>query len=117
MTDPSIPITNHYVALVKLEIAGEPFGFIEEIAWDLIKSLDLNVVKEIKHTFHPGGTTFAFILSESHLLIHTWPELGMIHIDLVTCSHCGREEFEDSLKVAFSEQKVKSIEIKSVSFD
>lgn len=117
MTDQSIPIINHYIALIKLEFADESSGFIEEIAQDLINDLDLNVVKKITHAFHPRGTTFAFILSESHLLIHTWPESGVIHIDLVTCSYRSKKEFENSLKAAFSEQKVKSIEIKSVNFD
>lgn len=117
MTSQSIPIINHYIALVKLEIADEPSGFIEEIAQDLINDLDLNVVKKITYTFHPKGTTFAFILSESHLLIHTWPESGLIHVDLVTCSYRSEKEFESSLKAVFSEQKVNSIEIKSVNFD
>lgn len=117
MTDQSIPITNHFIALVKLEITDELSSFIEEIAQDLISDLDLNVVKKIMHTFHPGGMTLAFILSESHLLIHTWPELGMIHIDLVTCSYRSRKKFENSLRAAFSEQKVKSIEVKSVKID
>ena len=117
MTDQSIPIINHYVALIKLEFADESSVFIEKIAQDLIKDLNLNVVEKITHTFHPKGMTFAFILSESHLLIHTWPELDVIHIDLVTSSYRSRKEFENSLKVLFSEQKVKSIKIKSVNFD
>ena len=25
------------------------------------------------------------ILSESHLSAHTWPELGYVHLDVVTC--------------------------------
>lgn len=117
MKDQSIPIINHYIALIKLKFTDESSGFIKEIAQDLINDLNLNVVKKMAHTFHPKGTTFVFILSESHLLIHTWPELGMIHIDLFTCSYRSRKEFEDSLKAAFSEQKIKSIEIKSVNFD
>ena len=117
MKDQSIPIINHYIALVKLGVVDESFSFIEKITQDLINGLDLNVVKKISHVFHPKGTTLAFILSESHLLIHTWPESGLVHIDLVTCSHPSEKEFENSLKVAFSEQKVKSIEIKSVNFD
>jgi len=117
MTDQSIPIINHYVALIKLEFNNESSVFIEKIAQGLIKDLNLNVVKKITHTFHPEGMTFAFILSESHLLIHTWPELDVIHIDLVTCSYCSRKEFENSLKVLLSKRKVKSIKIKSVNFD
>ncbi len=117
MKDQSIPIINHYVALIKLEYADESPGFIEKIAQDLIADLDLKVVKRISHTFHPKGMTLAYILSESHLLIHTWPESGLIHIDLVTCSYRSEKELESSLKAIFSEKKIKSIEIKSVNFD
>jgi S-adenosylmethionine decarboxylase len=117
MTNPSIPTINQYSALVSINLSDTPLGSIEEIAEDLITDLDLNVVKKMAHTFHPAGTTLAYILSESHLLIHTWPELGTIHIDLVTCSYRSEKEFESSLKAAFSEQNIKSIEIKSVNFD
>ncbi len=117
MKDQSIPIINHYIALIKLEYANESSGFIEEIAQDLIADLDLRVVKRISHTFHPKGMTLAYILSESHLLIHTWPESGLIHIDLVTCSYLSKKKFESSLKAIFSEKKIKSIEVKSINFD
>ena len=117
MPDQSIPIINHYIALIKLETADKLSYFIPEIARDLINHLGLNVVKKITHTFDPRGTTLAFILSESHLLIHTWPELNMIHVDLVTCSYLSRKRFQSCLKAAFSEQKIKSVEIKSVSLD
>lgn len=117
MTNQSTPIANHYVALIKLKLDDESLGFIESLAQDLIADLDLKIVKKISHTFHPKGITLAFILSESHLLIHTWPEFGLIHIDLVTCSYRGEKEFESSLKAVFSEQKINSIEVKSINFD
>ena len=116
MKNQSIPTISHHVALIKLEFADESLDFIEEIAQDLITGLNLKVVKKISHTFHPKGTTLAFILSKSHLLIHTWPESGLIHVDLVTCSYQSKKEFESSLKAVFSEQKINSIEIKSVNF-
>jgi len=117
MTNQSIPTINQYSALVSINLSDTLLSSIEEIAEDLIADLNLNVVKKMTHAFHPAGTTLAYILSESHLLIHTWPELGMIHIDLVTCSYRSEREFENSLKAAFSEQNIKSIEIKSVNFD
>ena len=117
MTDQSTPIINQYSVLVSINLSDTPLVSIEKIAEDLIADLDLNVVKKITHTFHPAGTTLAYILSESHLLIHTWLELGVIHVDLVTCSYRSEKEFENSLKAAFSGYNVKTIEIKSVNFD
>jgi len=33
-----------------------------------------------------GGETFTYVLQNSNLIAHTWPEFGSIHIDLITCS-------------------------------
>lgn len=37
------------------------------------------------HPFSPQGVTGVAIISESHILIHTWPELGYAAVDLFTC--------------------------------
>lgn len=39
------------------------------------------------HQFFPQGITGVVVLSESHLSIHTWPELGYAGVDLFTCGH------------------------------
>lgn len=112
----STPTINHYVALVKLKSLDESPAFIENVAQDIINNLDLKVVKKNSHIFYPKGVTLAYILSESHLVVHTWPEFSMVHIDLVTCSYRGIEEFEGSIKSAFSNENIESIEVKSVDF-
>ena len=37
------------------------------------------------HHFSPHGVTFLYLLSESHLSIHTWPEKSYASIDMYTC--------------------------------
>lgn len=46
----------------------------------------LNVVEKSSFTFDPVGITLVYILSESHLAVHTFPEKNLICIDLFTCS-------------------------------
>ena len=43
------------------------------------------------HFFQPyyGSFTALFLLSESHLSIHTWPEHNYISIDIFTCGNCN----------------------------
>lgn len=60
--------------------------FIDQIANLLIKNLRLNVVNQGKHQFPNNGLTKFWVLSQSHLVIHTWPEIGALHVDLMTCS-------------------------------
>lgn len=37
------------------------------------------------HKFSPQGVSGVVVISESHLAIHTWPELGYAAIDVFTC--------------------------------
>ncbi len=48
------------------------------------EELRLTRVSDHTHFFGPGVST-VIILSESHLSAHTWPELGYMHVDIVTC--------------------------------
>ena len=44
------------------------------------------IVHEHSHTFPGTGLTCVFILSESHAVLHTWPETGTVNIDIFSCS-------------------------------
>lgn len=37
------------------------------------------------HKFSPQGVSGVVIISESHLAVHTWPELGYAAVDVFTC--------------------------------
>lgn len=52
----------------------------------IVEGLQLTILREVDHDFPGGGLTCVLILSQSHLVCHTWPEYGFIHIDLMTCS-------------------------------
>ena len=53
----------------------------------VINDLDLRVVGDpMWHTFpSPGGITGLVLLSESHLACHTYPEFGLITLNLYCC--------------------------------
>lgn len=43
-------------------------------------------VREVAfHRFSPQGVSGVVVISESHLAIHTWPELGYAAVDVFTC--------------------------------
>jgi S-adenosylmethionine/arginine decarboxylase-like enzyme len=117
MTNPSIPLIKQFVALIKLKSFDNSLKFVEDLADGVVSDLDLKVVKKISHIFSPTGITLSYILSQSHLVIHTYPEEGIIHVDLAMCSDRGEKEFASSLKYALSEHEVYSIEVKTVDFD
>ncbi|APW40310.1 S-adenosylmethionine decarboxylase proenzyme [Rhodoferax koreense] len=57
----------------------------------------LQAVGELFHTFTPagsdaggpGGVTATILLAESHLCVHTWPELGAVTLDVYVCNFSG----------------------------
>lgn len=54
----------------------------------------LTVVGRLFHPFRdaggrPAGVTGAVVLAESHLAIHTWPELGAVTLDVYVCNFSG----------------------------
>ena|SRR3989304_7996036 len=53
---------------------------------ELLSKLDIIAIKNIHHEFNPVGISLVYILSSSHIAIHTWPENKYLHIDLVTCT-------------------------------
>ena len=47
----------------------------------------LTPVGELFHRFAgPGGVTGVLLLAESHLAVHTWPELGAVTLDVYVCN-------------------------------
>jgi S-adenosylmethionine decarboxylase len=48
---------------------------------------ELSVVGESLHTFAGGGYTLALLLAESHVTLHTWPELRSATMDVFVCNH------------------------------
>jgi S-adenosylmethionine decarboxylase proenzyme len=46
---------------------------------------NFTIIGEVDHDFHPQGCSFVFLLSESHLSVHTFPEKKHMSFDLYTC--------------------------------
>jgi len=69
----------------KLKLVEDIKPFMDKV----VEELKLNVVGECSHQFEkynaPYGATIVYLLSESHLSIHTFVDEGKITIDLFTC--------------------------------
>ena len=67
----------------------------------------LKVVDRKLTEFKVGGMTVSFILANSNLTVHTWPEYGSVHIDLVSCSPIfNKSELYLTLKKYFETDKI-----------
>lgn len=52
----------------------------------IIENAGATVVRSTSHHFARMGLTSVLILTESHAVIHTWPESGTVHLDIFSCS-------------------------------
>jgi S-adenosylmethionine decarboxylase proenzyme len=59
---------------------------------------DLHKVSMVSHQFEPIGATALFLLTESHISIHTWPEKGIVACDIFCCT--DRQSLLDALTKA-----------------
>jgi S-adenosylmethionine decarboxylase len=65
------------------------------------------IVDGVSHAFPGTGLTCVCILSESHAVLHTWPETGTVNIDIFSCSPRLRSlEAIDDLRRAFGARRL-----------
>ncbi len=65
-----------------------------------VRELELQVVGQpLWRQFpEPGGVTGLYLLSESHLACHTWPESGLATFNLFSCRRRGDWPWADRLQ-------------------
>ena len=68
------------------DLAGRATDEIMATFGAALRRAGATVVEELAHVFPETGLTCVLILSESHAVLHTWPETGMINIDIFSCS-------------------------------
>jgi S-adenosylmethionine decarboxylase len=63
---------------------------LRTLCLDAVQAAGLQPVGELFHRFPaPGGVTGVVLLAESHLAVHTWPELGAVTLDVYVCNFGG----------------------------
>ena len=53
---------------------------------ELLEEFQMKILGVNEHEFQPHGYTLLYLLSESHLSLHSWPEYNTLKMDLFTCS-------------------------------
>ena len=60
---------------------------LRQFCRDSVNQSGLTILGELFHSFEGGGVTGAVVLAESHLAIHTWPELNSVTLDVYVCNY------------------------------
>jgi len=87
-------IGHHYIA----EASGcnpETIGKVELVEQILVRAAEIAGVQVWSisfHRFNPNGVSGVVVISESHLSVHTWPEVGYAALDIFTCGDTSKPE-------------------------
>lgn len=75
-----------------IDYAGDPRGsplndlyLVLRMLQDIAQECQLTVLQISHHSFKPHGLTALYLLSESHISIHTWPESNRFALDVYSC--------------------------------
>ena len=60
-------------------------SYIRDTLTQAARDVGAHIVGESFHQFKPKGVTGVLAIAESHICIHTWPELGYAAADVFTC--------------------------------
>ncbi|WP_371038950.1 adenosylmethionine decarboxylase [Rhodosalinus sp. FB01] len=64
------------------------------------------------HRFNPQGVSGVAVLAESHISVHTWPEIGYGAFDVFMCGDARPWRAVDVLKAAFATSDVRVRELR-----
>jgi len=76
---------------------------LKELLDTICEKNNYTILQKTEHVFEPQGCTILYMLSESHISIHTFPEKEYIAFDLYTCrsyeneGDCPYQEIYDFL--------------------
>lgn len=82
--------------------------FIKDSLVTAAKSCNATILETKFHSFGKGeGITGVIILAESHISIHSWPEIDFCAIDIFMCGNCNAENAIEPLKQSFTPTTIK----------
>lgn len=112
--DEKFPYVDHMVFKVNKipdSISKSKSAILKKLG-QLCTTHKLKVVDTKITSFSKLGVTITFILSNSNLTVHTWPEYNALHIDLITCSPIyNKSKLSSTISLLF---ETFSIEVKNI---
>jgi S-adenosylmethionine decarboxylase len=92
------PYFRHFVIEIKCTFdEANSLEWVKNKVTSFIDHFDIQTIKSTEHLFSPQGITLLYIISSSHLAVHTWPENNYMHIDFLTCAYNKNFENLDPL--------------------
>lgn len=96
----SRPILNHHI----VEIFDLPPEFLADMARvsKLVEKFafenSFKILDRFDFQFQPRGMTLMYVLSSSHLVVHSWPENKYLHLDILRCDEYPKQGDNEALR-------------------
>ncbi len=91
--------------------------FVKHAMLTAVSEANMTLLDFTSHKFEPQGLTALALLAESHMSIHTYPELGYAAVDVFTCGdHSRPDKAVSILKRFLKPAKVKTTNIRRGDF-
>lgn len=100
------PNANHVIFNVNFKhfpAELERVGFWMKLGKVALKEGNFLVLGKVFHKFKPNGISGIWLLSESHMSFHTWPDENYLSFDLFTCGDWNRTK--NTLKIMEGEMR------------
>lgn len=81
----------------------ESMDKMHELLEDICNKFEFTILTKTQHKFEPQGLTILYMLSESHISIHTFPEQHYLALDIYTC----RDYEDDTVYMEIYDKLVK----------
>lgn len=118
--------SSHYVTKDGLTYAGshllidiwgaerlDDLPHVEETLAEAVRATGATLLNLDLHHFSPNnGVSGVAVLAESHMSIHTWPELGYAALDVFVCGGCDPHKAVPVLRRAFQPTNIQLSEHK-----
>ncbi|MEQ9518604.1 MAG: adenosylmethionine decarboxylase [Parvibaculum sp.] len=86
----------------------DDIAHIDEVLRECVTVAGATLLHLHLHHFTPnGGVSGVAVLAESHISIHTWPEVGYAALDVFMCGDAKPELAIDVLRKAFNPSDIK----------
>lgn len=84
---------------------------IQQAFRDCVEDCGATLLHIHTHKFSPQGVSGVAVLAESHISVHTWPEIGYGAFDVFMCGDAQPWRAVDVLKRAFATEDVRVTEL------
>ena len=70
----------------------DSLDYIKEAMFAAVRESNMTLLEFSSHKYEPQGLAALALLAESHMNIHTYPELGYAAVDVFTCGDHSRPD-------------------------